>query len=75
MLMLAVYVGRLRGTLDGNKADALAKGLHKVPEQLHDMLENVDQIKVFARHYGSSLDAFFLGRSWIMPLPLKARLN
>ena len=63
MLMLAVYVGRLRGTLDGNKADALAKGLHKVPEQLHDMLENVDQIKVFARHYGSSLDAFFLGRS------------
>ena len=38
MLMLAVYVGRLRGTLDGNKADALAKGLHKVPEQLHDML-------------------------------------
>ena len=56
MLMLAVYVGRLRGTLDGNKADALAKGLHNVPEQLHDMLENVDQIKVFARHYGSSLD-------------------
>ena len=75
MLMLAVYVGRLRGTLDGNKADALAKGLHKVPEQLHDMLENVDQIKVFARHYGSSLDAFFLGRSLDYAVALKARLN
>lgn len=75
MLMLAVYVGRLRGTLDGNKADALAKGLHKVPEQLHDMLENVDQIKVFARHYGSSLDAFFLGRSLDYAVALEGALK
>lgn len=75
MLMLAVYVGRLRGTLDGNKADVLAKGLHKVPEQLHDMLENVDQIKVFARHYGSSLDAFFLGRSLDYAVALEGALK
>ena len=75
MLMLAVYVGRLRGTMDGNKADALAKGLHKVPEQLHDMLENVDQIKVFARHYGSSLDAFFLGRSLDYAVALEGALK
>jgi glucosamine--fructose-6-phosphate aminotransferase (isomerizing) len=75
MLMLAVYVGRLRGTLDANKADALAKGLHKVPEQLHDMLENVDQIKVFARHYGSSLDAFFLGRSLDYAVALEGALK
>lgn len=75
MLMLAVYVGRLRGTLDGNKADALAKGLHKVPEQLHDMLEIVDQIKVFARHYGSSLDAFFLGRSLDYAVALEGALK
>lgn len=75
MLMLAVYVGRLRGTLDGNKADALAKGLHKVSEQLHDMLENVDQIKVFARHYGSSLDAFFLGRSLDYAVALEGALK
>lgn len=75
MLMLAVYVGRLRGTLDGNKADALAKGLHKVPEQLHDMLENVDQIKVFARHYGSSLDAFFIGRSLDYAVALEGALK
>lgn len=75
MLMLAVYVGRLRGTLDGNKADALAKGLHKVPEQLHGMLENVDQIKVFARHYGSSLDAFFLGRSLDYAVALEGALK
>lgn len=75
MLMLAVYVGRLRGTLDGNKADALAKGLHKVPEQLHDMLENVDQIKVFARHFGSCLDAFFLGRSLDYAVALEGALK
>lgn len=75
MLMLAIYVGRLRGTLDGSKAYELAKGLHKVPEQLHDMLENVDQIKVFARHYGSSMDAFFLGRSLDYAVALEGALK
>lgn len=75
MLMLAIYVGRLRGTLDGSVADELAKGLHKIPEQLHDMLENVDQIKVFARHYGSSMDAFFLGRSLDYAVALEGALK
>ena len=75
MLMLAVYVGRLRGTLSEAKAAELAEGLHKVPEQLHDMLENVDQIKVFARNYGSCLDAFFLGRSLDYAVALEGALK
>ena len=75
MLMLAVYVGRLRGTLSDAKAAELAEGLHKVPEHLHDMLENVDQIKVFARNYGSCLDAFFLGRSLDYAVALEGALK
>ena len=71
MLMLAIYVGRLRGTLDIAKAHKLVEGLHDIPEQIHKLLENVDQIKVFATRYGSSEDAFFLGRSLIMLLRWK----
>ena len=42
MLMLAIYVGRLRGTLDIAKAHKLVEGLHDIPEQIHKLLENVD---------------------------------
>lgn len=72
MLMLAVYVGRLRGTLDGNKADALAKGLHKVPEQLHDMLEMLTRLKFLHATTAAAWTHSSLAAAWIMPLPLKA---
>ena len=75
MLMLAVYIGRLRGTLAEEKAQALAAGLTSIPEQIHKMLENVDQIKVFAREYGSSEDAFFLGRSRDYAVALEGALK
>ena len=75
MLMLAVYAGSLRGTLAEEKAEALAAGLVSIPEQLHQMLENVDQIKVFAREYGSSENAFFLGRSLDYAVALEGALK
>lgn len=75
MLMLAVYVGRLRNTLSEAKAQELVHGLTLVPEQIHQMLENVDQIKVFAREYGSSENAFFLGRSLDYAVALEGALK
>lgn len=75
MLMLAVYIGRLRDSLPEAKAHEIAEGLLSVPEQIHRMLENVDQIKVFAREYGSSEDAFFLGRSLDYAVALEGALK
>lgn len=75
MLMLAIYVGRLRGTLAAERAQELVHGLTFIPEQIHQMLENVDQIKVFAREYGSSEDAFFLGRSLDYAVALEGALK
>ena len=75
MLMLAIYVGNLRGTLKADLAQALTADLKKIPEQMHSMLENVDQIKVFATRYGSSEDAFFLGRSLDYAVALEGALK
>jgi glucosamine--fructose-6-phosphate aminotransferase (isomerizing) len=75
MLMLAIYVGNLRGTLQADLAQALTTDLKKIPEQMHSMLENVDQIKVFATRYGSSEDAFFLGRSLDYAVALEGALK
>jgi len=62
MLMLAIYVGNLRGKLDRDLSRMLTESLQEVPDQVNRMLENVEQIKVFAKEYGSCEDAFFLGR-------------
>ncbi len=75
MLMLAIYIGRLRESLPAERAAALVGGILAVPEQIHQMLENVDQIKVFAREYGSSEDAFFLGRSLDYAVALEGALK
>ncbi|MDO4179514.1 MAG: glutamine--fructose-6-phosphate transaminase (isomerizing) [Phascolarctobacterium sp.] len=75
MLMLAIYVGRLRGTLGEARAKELVHGLGLVPEQVHELLENVDQIKVFARQYASCEDAFFLGRSLDYAVALEGALK
>ena len=75
MLMLAIYVGRLRGSMSSEREQELVQGLTFVPEQIHKMLENVDQIKVFAREYGSSEDAFFLGRSLDYAVALEGALK
>lgn len=75
MLMLAIYVGNLRGTLDSDLAKQLTTDIRKIPEQIHSMLENVEQIKIFATQYGSSEDAFFLGRSLDYAVALEGALK
>ncbi|MEG1160139.1 MAG: isomerizing glutamine--fructose-6-phosphate transaminase, partial [Acidaminococcaceae bacterium] len=75
MLMLAVYVAQIKGTVTPARAQELVCGIKAIPEQIHEMLEDVDQIKVFARQYGSSEDAFFLGRSLDYAVALEGALK
>ncbi len=75
MFMLGVYVGTLRGTLDPKLAKELTLAAQDIPEQIHQTLENVDQIKVFATQYGSCEDAFFLGRSLDYAVALEGALK
>ncbi len=75
MLLLAMYVAKLRGTVAVERLAELVAGLKEVPEQIHKMLENVEPIKIFATCYGSSEDAFFLGRSLDYAVALEGALK
>lgn len=75
MLMLAIYMGNLKENLDSALSEDLVKGILEIPELIHRQVENVDQIKVFARKYGSAEDAFFLGRGLDYAVALEGALK
>ena len=75
MLMLSIYVGQIKGTLAAERAKELVKGIKIIPEQIHELLENVEQLKVFATKYGNSEDVFYLGRSLDYAVALEGALK
>ena len=75
MLMLSIYVGQIKGTLAAERAKELVTGIKIIPEQIHELLENVDQLKVFATKYGNSQDVFYLGRSLDYAVALEGALK
>ena len=75
MLLLSMYIAQLRNTVTVDRLQELIVGIREIPEQIHKMLENVEQIKIFATKYGSSEDAFFLGRSLDYAVALEGALK
>ncbi len=75
MLMLSIYVGQIKGTLAADRAKELVTGIKIIPEQIHELLENVEQLKVFATKYGNSEDVFYLGRSLDYAVALEGALK
>ncbi|MDD4084026.1 MAG: glutamine--fructose-6-phosphate transaminase (isomerizing) [Acidaminococcaceae bacterium] len=75
MLMLAVYVGQIKGNLNDDRTRELVTAIKQVPEQIHQLLENVEQLKVFATQYGNSEDVFYLGRSLDYAVALEGALK
>ena len=75
LLMLAIHMGQMKGTLDQGKAEELIKGLKNLPAHCHEILEDVEPIKMFAKKYGFNEDVFFIGRSLDYAVALEGSLK
>lgn len=75
MYMLAVYVAKLRGAMQSQAIKASVAQLRVLPSQAHEMLEDVEPIKTFAKQYGFCEDAFFIGRSLDYAVALEGSLK
>ena len=75
LLMLAIHMGQMKGTLDQSKAEDLIKGLKNLPAHCHEILEDVEPIKMFAKKYGFNEDVFFIGRSLDYAVALEGSLK
>jgi glutamine---fructose-6-phosphate transaminase (isomerizing) len=75
LLMLAVYLGRRRGTLPVEKARKVLDALWHVPAQMREVLALADDVKHIAKKHLRARDMLFLGRGTQFPIALEGALK
>jgi glucosamine--fructose-6-phosphate aminotransferase (isomerizing) len=75
LLLLAVHLGRRRGTLDEAKAREVLQALVEVPREMRRALEGKDAVVEVARRYHGSPNVLFLGRGLSYPIALEGALK
>jgi glucosamine--fructose-6-phosphate aminotransferase (isomerizing) len=75
LLMLAVYLGRRRGTLPVEDARRVLDALWHVPAQMREVLAQADHVKHIARKHLRARDMLFLGRGTQFPIALEGALK
>jgi glutamine---fructose-6-phosphate transaminase (isomerizing) len=75
LFLLAVHLGRLRGTLSHAEASRLLGELAKLPEKLERVLSAEAEYESLARKYCRAQDALFLGRGIHYPIALEGALK
>jgi glucosamine--fructose-6-phosphate aminotransferase (isomerizing) len=75
LLLLAVYLGRRKGTLSAESARRVLTGLWGVPNQIRGILDQTDQVKAIAKKHVRARDMLFLGRGTSYPIALEGALK
>jgi glutamine---fructose-6-phosphate transaminase (isomerizing) len=75
LYMLAVYLGRRRGTLDDARGRELCEALCAVPGHIHSLLGDADYVRAIATKLVDATDVLFLGRGYNYPIALEGALK
>ncbi|MFN3267208.1 MAG: glutamine--fructose-6-phosphate transaminase (isomerizing) [Deinococcales bacterium] len=77
MLMLALWLGRARGTLDASMGAELLRGARELPRLVEEALSEarVANIKAIAEKYSKARDYLFLGRGINSPTAFEGALK
>jgi glutamine---fructose-6-phosphate transaminase (isomerizing) len=75
LYLLAVKLGRLRGTLDVGRAQELLTHVTEIPKRVEEALHCEGTVKRIARDYHTAQDFLFLGRGPMFPVALEGALK
>lgn len=75
MLMLAVYLGRVRGSLSEGKTREILQALLEVPNEMRRALEMSDDVLGVARRWHRTEHMLYLGRGLGFPIALEGALK
>jgi glucosamine--fructose-6-phosphate aminotransferase (isomerizing) len=74
-MMMALKIGKAKGTLDHEKYLDLLHQLAEVPEKIKAILADTKAIQAVAEKYQSARDFLFLGRGYNFPIALEGALK
>jgi glucosamine--fructose-6-phosphate aminotransferase (isomerizing) len=75
MAMLAMMLGKKKGTIDSKRFKSLLSEMEALPDKIENLLESNDYIKEVAVIYKDASNALFLGRGSSFPIALEGALN
>jgi len=75
LYLLAVKLGRLKGTLNVAAAQELLTAVTEIPKRVEEALHCENAVKHIARDYQNSQDFLFLGRGPMHPVALEGALK
>ncbi|SMO35906.1 glutamine--fructose-6-phosphate transaminase (isomerizing) [Halorubrum cibi] len=75
LTLLAVHVGRARGSLSYGRARELLESVRRLPNAIQGVLDREDRIREVAREYADSDAFFFVGRKLGHPVALEGALK
>ena len=75
LMMMALKLGKARGTLTDKEYASLLLELEQVPDNIKEILSNQDHIKTLAEKYKDARDFLFLGRGYNFPIALEGALK
>lgn len=75
LAMMALAIGKKRGTIDNKKFQTLLNELESLPEKIEKLLESDDYIKTIAAIYKDARNALYLGRGTSFPIALEGALK
>ena len=75
LTLMAMMVGKRKGTINAEKFNRLVVEMNAIPEKLKTVLKQDKLIEKIAKIYHESTNALYLGRGINFPLALKERLS
>ncbi len=75
LTMIALAVGRERGTVSEEKYSSLINELLTIPELMEKVLAQDEKIKLIAQQYAASHNMLYLGRAYNYPVALEGALK
>jgi glucosamine--fructose-6-phosphate aminotransferase (isomerizing) len=75
MAIMAIMIGKKRGTIDADKYQNLLNEMEALPAKIEKLLESDDYIEEISKEYKDCTNALFLGRGSSFPIALEGALK
>tara|TARA_B100001113_G_C21111060_1_gene623269 strand:+ start:375 stop:2216 length:1842 start_codon:yes stop_codon:yes gene_type:complete len=75
LVLMALRIGKHKGTLSNNNYHQIITQLELIPEKMQKVLKNNNQIKVIAKQFKDATNFLYLGRGYNFPVALEGALK